>query len=406
MLEGWGKGGSVFIHEERLLLDYIPSQLPHREEQLKLLASMFKSLIRSPGSVSQKVILTGPIGTGKTVVAKYFGLMTEREGEAAGVRIRYVHVNCHKDRTLFLVMRKTARELKLPVPPRGFSSQELIGITWNMLEDRDEYLLLTLDEADYLLKTNGSDALYILSRISDEYVSSKQRISLILIMRDLTALYLMDRSAKSSLLHNVIKFEPYTSVQIRDILSERVFEEKAMRPEAVDEGVLDYIGELVGVDKQGPGDARMALEILWRAGKYAEGEGRGRVAINDVRRAFNDIVFISPIESLDNLKLHEAILFLAIIKLLRRGEGKGNVTLGEVEEAYKILCEELNERPRGHTKVWEYTQNLKNMGLISARLSGKGQRGKTTLIDVPIGSLEVLEKEVSKSILRRLRELG
>jgi len=406
MLEGWEKGGSVFIHEERLLLDYIPSQLPHREEQLKLLASMFKPLIRSPGSVSQKVILTGPIGTGKTVVAKYFGLMVEKEGEAAGVRIRYVHVNCHKDRTLFLVMRKTARELKLPVPPRGFSSQELIGITWNMLEDRDEYLLLTLDEADYLLKTNGSDALYILSRISDEYVSSKQRISLILIMRDLTALYLMDRSAKSSLLHNVIKFEPYTSVQIKDILSERVFEEKAMRPEAVDEGILDYIGELVGVDKQGPGDARMALEILWRAGKYAEGEGRGRVVINDVRRAFNDIVFISPIESLDNLKLHEAILFLAIIKLLRRGEGKGNVTVGEVEEAYRILCEELNERPRGHTKVWEYTQNLKNMGLISARLSGKGQRGKTTLIDVPIGSLEVLEKEVSKSILRRLRELG
>jgi len=246
MSEIWEGESSIFIHEERLLLDYIPTQLPHRGDQLELLASMFKPFLYSPGNASQKVILTGPIGTGKTVVAKYFGLKVEREGEERGIKIRYVHVNCHKDRTLFLVMRKTARELKLPVPPRGFSSQELIGITWNMLEDRDEYLLLTLDEADYLLKTNGSDALYVLSRISDEYVSTKQRISLILIMRDLTPLYLMDRSAKSSLLHNVIRFDPYTSKQIKDILCERVFEEKAMRVEAVDEVILDYIGELVG----------------------------------------------------------------------------------------------------------------------------------------------------------------
>jgi len=43
------------------------------------------------------------------------------------------------------------------------------------------------------------------------------------------------------------------------------------------------------------------------------------------------------------------------------------------------------------------------MGLITARLSGKGQRGKTTLVDIPAASLEVLEREVSKNILRRLK---
>ena len=68
-------------------------------------------------------------------------------------------------------------------------------------------------------------------------------------------------------------------------------------------------------------------------------------------------------------------------------------------QEYRAICKELNERPRGHTKVWEYVKTLKNFGIVNARLSGPGRRGKTTLISIPSIPLEALEKEILSRIM-------
>jgi len=46
----------------------------------------------------------------------------------------------------------------------------------------------------------------------------------------------------------------------------------------------------VGVDCGGPGDRRLALELLWRAGKYAELDGRSFIEPRYVRAAYADVV--------------------------------------------------------------------------------------------------------------------
>ena len=393
----------IFKHEERLQVDYVPTYLPHREQQLKMLALMFTPLINEPGSTSQKIILTGRVGTGKTAVAKYFGREIRKIGDRRNIKINYVHVNCHKNRSLFLLMRKTARDLRLPVPPRGFSSQELVGIVSNMLEERDEYLLLTLDEADYLIRATDGDALYNLSRISDESIHEHKRVNFIFIMRDLSAMYLLDDSIRSTLQHNIIRFDPYTSSQICDILWARVTEEEALYPEAIGEGVIEHISDLVGYEKGGKGDARLALETLWRAGKYAEAEGAERINIEHVRKAYSDSL-IATSADIGALRLHEAILLLAITKVLKM-TGLRRVKLGDAEKMYEILCEQLGETPRGHTKIWEYVQSLRNMGIIGAERSGKGMRGKSTLIEIPTIPLETLEKMLWEH-LKGLKEGG
>jgi cell division control protein 6 len=60
---------SVIKNPSTLDFDYVPEQLIHRDEQLRFLAQMFKPLLTG---VSQNVIIKGPVGTGKTVIAKKF----------------------------------------------------------------------------------------------------------------------------------------------------------------------------------------------------------------------------------------------------------------------------------------------------------------------------------------------
>ena len=75
---------SVFKSEHYLSIDYVPENLPHRETELRTLAQNFKSLIASPGRTSQKFIIEGPVGTGKTAVAKRFAEQMELAAKRPG----------------------------------------------------------------------------------------------------------------------------------------------------------------------------------------------------------------------------------------------------------------------------------------------------------------------------------
>jgi len=202
---------TVFKDESALFPDYVPTNLVHREPQLKSLGRIFRVTFESPGTVSQKVTLVGDVGVGKTAVAKRFGSTVESLAKERGLNLKYVHVNCYKDRTLFLVVRKVAQQLIPGLPERGFSAQELFGTIWDTLEGENAHLLLALDEIDFLVANEKDAPLYFLTRVADEYIGKPQRLSLILITRNLDFVSDLDRSVQSTLLHNIVRFERYTS---------------------------------------------------------------------------------------------------------------------------------------------------------------------------------------------------
>ena len=388
----------IFKDESKLLPDYVPEKLPHREEQLRLLARLFRVLLKSPGAISQKVIIIGNVGTGKTAVSKRFGLWFERFAHEKGIDFRYIHINCHKDRTLFLILHRIIDKLSAGMPKRGLSPYEMMHMIKDYLKKNNIYLLITLDEVNFLLRSSGEDVLYDIIRITEEEEEGEHRFSYILISRDLSVFETLDRSITSSLMHNIIKFPPYTATQIYDILYERAKE--AFLPGTVNSEVLKLISEITGVDKGGSGDARYALELLWRAGKYAENEGKNKVTLEHVRRAKQDTHPIISSDLLDGLNRHEKLLLLAIARCLVKYE-KAMIPFGLVEKEYRIVCEEWNARPRRHTQVWEYLQNLKNSGIIMTEISGVGYRGKTTLISLQDVPAKVLEKYLVENLKRR-----
>ncbi len=400
IIEDVFRSPSVFKNINALYPEFTPNILPHREEQLRRLAEYFRYVLIEPGSVSQRVLIIGRVGTGKTATAKRFGLDFSAYARQRGIKLEYVHINCHKERTLSNVVRKIAEKLKVPVPTRGISVQELLSTVLNYLEEKDKYAIITLDEFDYFIEVAGSDGVYPIVRLYDEYAFTTKRISFIFIARNYSRISSLDDVTESYLIRNVIEFNPYTSRELRDILKARV--EEAFHEGTVDDEVIDYIAGIVGVDRGGSGSARTAIEALRLAGEEADKDGSPKVLVEHVRRAMPYITGELPlfVDSLRNLQFHELLLLLAIIRALKN-TGQTFVRIGEVEKEYQYICEELGEEPRKHTQIYEYVRNLKRMELIDARTSGKGYRGKSTLIGIWIGPLDYLEEVVVSEIRRR-----
>ena len=393
---------SVFKAKEALYPEYIPPSLPYREEQIRLLAQYFKFLLYNPGSISQRVFLHGPVGVGKTVTSRAFGSIFSSKAKMKGVNLQYIHVNCHRNRTVYNIVSEIAKHLNIPLPQRGLSAFELYSAILEFLEENDVYVILALDEFDYFIKVSGSDALYFFIRTYDEYPEYTKRINFILIGRSLSELESLDSATSSYLLRHMIAFKPYTAREIRDILKQRLelaFWEGVVAPE-----VVDAIAEIVGVDKGGDGNARAAIELLLRAGEAADYEGSSYVTLEHLRKAYASVAgaesssyIVIAKDMILHLPLHELLIYEAVIRALKR-TGKQYVRMGEVENEYELLCELYREKPRGHTQVYEYVRDLKQRGLIETRASGKGYRGRSTLIGIFNVPLNTLEKEVLKLI--------
>ncbi|MEZ0290176.1 MAG: ORC1-type DNA replication protein [Sulfolobales archaeon] len=388
---------SVFIKKEALYPEYIPRVLPHRENQMTQLARYFRNILASPGSSSTKVLVVGGVGTGKTVTTRFFGKEFRELALEKGLDVRYVHINCHRSRTLYEILTELIKELNAPIPTRGFSARELLKYLHEYVERTDLYVIVTLDEFNYFVETSGPDAVYFLMRVYDEYPDWSKRLNYILISRDYSVLHKIDLATYDYVMKNIVKFNPYRASELRDILIAR--REEAFHRGTVSDEIVSYIAELEGYDTGGSGNARAAIETLLLAGEAADQENSPVVKIDHVRKARSyinsDIVVIS--EALQYLNLHELLLLKAVVEILNR-EGSPYVSMGRVEEEYRRLANMYSLEPRKHTQVYEYVNNLKKMGIIEAKLSSKGRRGRTTMIGIGGVPLKPLADKINELV--------
>ena len=391
---------TIFKNESPLSIEYIPTRLPHRESQLRFLAQLFRFILERPGSMNQRVLVTGSIGTGKTVMSQRFGLDVMKAAKSRKINLRYIHVNCRECRgSLFMILKRVITEFTPEFPQRGFSSEELIQILMDILDDKDAHVILALDELETLIRTEGSAALYNLTRIQENRLGAPMRLSLICILREPEYLKDLDASTLSTLQQNFIQLERYSSGQLEGILKDRI--ELAFKEGAVPQDTVKFICDLAAAS----GDARYAIELLWRAGKYVDAENVREMTAEHIRRAAGAVYPTLRGEYVQTLSLHEKFLLLAISRLLER-TATAYISMGEAEKVYKIVCEEYRQLPRAHTQLWKYMGGLDASGIISTKKSGKGLRGKTTLIGLTLtpasamtrwleSTLEVLYKRVS-----------
>lgn len=389
---------SVFKDESKLDINYVPHNLLHRKLQLNLLNQFFRFAVESPGKMTQRVLIMGNIGAGKTVLSQHFGLNITKEAKQRSINLTYIHINCRECKgSLFMILQRTIMNFIPNFPRRGYSAEELLQALMQILDEKDTYLILTLDELESLVQNEGSDPLYNLSRIQEDRINAPKRLSLICILRQLEHLENLDPSTRSTLQRNIIHLREYSESQLEDILDDRV--NLAFRDGTVPSQTMSLIAEL---GKSEGGNARYAIELLWRAGKYADASELREVLPECVRNAVISVYPVVRRDMIPEFGLHEKLFLLGVARHFKQTDS-AYMSMGDAEESYALACEEYEEKQRGHTQIWKYVKVLSASGIIETMVSGVGQRGKTTLISLSRVPASDLEQEIVKLLSKKGR---
>ena len=376
--------GKVLLDRAPFSFDWTPPALVGRDSELRELASMFTGM-ESHG-VGGKAVITGPVGSGKTVITRRFGEDLQRLLDGRR-KIVLAHVNCRNHPTTSQVLQQIALSLDSGHPERGFSSGEIVQSIRRNLNAHDSHLLLVLDEVDVLIRREKSDLIYKLLRI-DEGQDQQGSLSLILVSQDTSMLKLFEAAIISRLGEsNVLDLQPYDEPDLVGIARQRY--EEACRPGSVGDDTLAKIGRFASDS----GDARLAIELLEAAVRRAEKAGRGDVLVEDVRPSTLRATSVEP-SQVDNLNSHQKLVLLGICRRLKRVD---EISSGDAQKLYNLVCEEFGARPRSYTTFWKHLKVLETQGLIETRTANASVgRGRTRHITMTNTAPAVLESRIEK----------
>ena len=398
LIEGFSTP-DIFKDQSKLSFDYIPDELLYRDDEAKKLVNMLRPVMKK--DISQHILITGSVGTGKTLLAKRFCSDFQEVAAERKLNLQYIHVNCRQRRTETMVISKIVKHFQPHFPDRGFTVHEMLRILMRDVKKKKCKLLIVLDEVDELIRNSGCSLLYSLCRFNEEEIYLKGSASLILISQK-NIFDMLDPATLSTIKRtNRIELGRYDKKQLWGIVEKRV-------DLAFYEGIVEMeVPELIAGIAAEWGDARYAIELLETGGMIAQGEGSKYVNAEHVRSARASTYQNITVEKLEQLALHQKLTFLAIARALRNST---YVSSGDVENVYHIVCEEYGETPRKYTQYWKYLNGLIDLGFVDARSVSKGIRGTTrhiTISDVPVQHLsEQLVELIEKEVARKKRSSG
>lgn len=384
------KRPSMFKDESKLDISFVPKKLPHRDKELSLLSQLFLALITNPNSISRKILITGKTGIGKTVTVKLFGDILEKASRKRNLKIKSLHVNCRKERTSYKVLNKIIRLVDNKFPKRGYSSQDLLDILIDFLNQHNLHVLIVLDELSYLINKND-DLIYSLTRINDDGLNGEQRISLIGIVRDITCLNDLDSSTMSTLQRNIIKFSAYSKEQFFDILKYRT--NISLNKNVLSDKMVEMISDITFSSR----DVRYGLNLVWRASKIAESKNLKYITAECIRLGNQDLLSFSMSDVIKYMNAQKLTFLLAIVKGLRNNDDI-EIAFLEILKSYNIICENIRLNPRSYSQLWSYLQEFKRENIVLIKIISEGIKGRRALIKIPDLSLPKLERNIIELI--------
>lgn len=382
----------MFKDRNKLSPYYIPKRLPHRDQQISLLDSVYGSMLKNIKNAYPRFIqIIGDTGTGKTCTAVRFGEQLSEKAKSEGINLRHVYINCKVDgATRYVLFSNLVRKVTPKISTRSLSPEEMIRQLVEYLRAENMFLLAIFDEIDYFIQINPKEhVIYDLTRTTELSPGEPSHIiGEIFIARSLKWHERLEPGEKSTLGVGVIEFPRYTNIQVREILENRI--EEAFHHGAVDEETLDLVSDITA-NSPVNGDIRVGLDLLYYSGSLAENQGLNRVLPDHVRKVYGEMNPTITSEDIMNLNENGKLVLLALVRSLRAGKS-AYVGLRDVRKTYELACEELDIEPA--EKFEETVQDLVYRGIIEMK--------SLTELGITGASVTDLEKFLN-SLTQRLR---
>jgi len=372
------KEGSIFLNESSLFLNYLPPKLLYRDHEYNFLKSIFKEF----DFYSQSALIVGGIGFGKTTLSNFFGLNISKKSSS----IKYISIPCLECRNSFYkLLLKLIKNFIPDFPSKGFSLSELIKRLTSLLKSLRINLIILIDDLEFLI---NEDQIYNLARFKEALLDEKMKIDFIYTLGSEDYLDELDKEYVGFIKKNIVKLKKYSKEEIEKILAYRAslaFKKDKVKPEAI---------ELIAQLASETGNLAYAIEVLWKAGKYAENENAKQLANEHILKVYNELTPKIRNDLNNFLTFHEKLFLKAILELFKKFN-LNFISIGEAKKVYEDICKKYNEKPRKHTQLWEYMHDLNKLGLISLKTSGKGFKGKSTLISFQPKTISTIERLVN-----------
>jgi cell division control protein 6 len=367
------QGSKIFRNREALRHDFIPENLPHREDHIRYLGEIFAPALTGP--LCSNVLIYGKTGTGKTAVMKFVLNRLAQKAKDVGSSVKVSFVNCRLAGTEYRVFSSLCGDIDVKVPFTGLAVGEVFDRFRDNLDSKRILFIVALDEIDAIVRDRGDMLLYELTRINGSLRNSK--VAIVGISNDLKFKEMLDPRVLSTLSEEEVVFRPYNADELQDILQDRV--KIAFHQGVISEGTIKLCSALAAAEH---GDARRALDLLRVAGELAERKGDGLVSEDHVRQAEKRIEHDRVIETLKSLPTHSKIVLLSVC-LFAKSKIDRSVT-GDIYNLYCELCSEVGVGPLTQRRVSGLINELDIIGLLNSRVISLGRYGRTKKISLGI----------------------
>tara|TARA_Y100000310_G_C20679389_1_gene815015 strand:+ start:1891 stop:2949 length:1059 start_codon:yes stop_codon:yes gene_type:complete len=292
---------SLFLDEVSLDFDYVPKEIPYREQSQKYVAECIKPLFQNRSG--RNLFISGSPGIGKTLAIKH----VLRELELETDEIIPIYINCWKKDTSFKIISEICEQIgyKWTINKR---TDELLRAATNILNKKS--VVLCLDEVD---KVKEIDILYNLL----EEILKK---TIILITNNKEWLANLDHRIRSRLTPELIEFKPYNQEETSGILKTR--RDFAFVPNVFQEEAFNLIVEKTAQLK----DMRSGLFLLRESGNQAEMRASKKIIKEHSEKA---------LQKLESFKIKSSADFdeptQLILNLVKKHQG---MTIKELYDSY------------------------------------------------------------------------
>lgn len=393
--------GGVFANKDLVRSDTIidEDRIVGRDDQLARVINNLKPALRGEGIPD--MLMTGPSGTGKSLIVHAVCKQIVELGESRGQKFGVISINCEgpdtADRAVYRLVKTAAADIGIDpgVPQTGVSTDQKLERLHDLMREHYDGVIFILDEVDMLdgpyQESEYNSLIYQLSR-AHSLGNFDGPIAVTAITNYAEFMKELNSRAQSSFNPDEIFFDDYDAEQLRQILRHR---RDAFKPDALSGDVIPLVSAF---GSQTHGDARKAIDLFRWAGELAERRGSDTVMEEDVRSAHEKYTENRNLRHITGLSTQKKLSVYAVASTAVLSQKSLEwIPAGPAFDTYEYIADILDLDKYSRETFVNHVTEQSTYGILDFERRGKG-RGRGvhmhfSLLEDPESVMETIQAD-------------